>query len=73
MEKVINEYDLDGYVEYLENLFNEFLENAHKNIENDNKAAGIRARKASLDLTKGLKQYRKYTLDRDKAIGKKSR
>ena len=73
MEKVINEYDLDGYVEYLENLFNEFLENAHKNIENDNKAAGTRARRISLDLDKGLKQYRKYTLDRDKTLGRKSK
>lgn len=72
MEKVINEYDLGKYIEYLEGLFEEFKENANKNVKG-NKAAGKRARKASLDLTKGLKQYRKYTLDRDKAIGKKSK
>lgn len=36
------------------------------NVRNGNKAAGVRARKASLDLEKLLKQYRKESLESTK-------
>ena len=41
----------------------EFQQNVQLNIEKGNKAAGVRARKASLELEKMLKTYRKASLD----------
>ena len=43
-------------------LFAQFSENAKLQIEKGNKAAGMRARKASLELEKLLKQFRKESL-----------
>ena len=40
-------------------LFAQFSENAKLQMEKGNKAAGTRARKASLELEKLLKQFRK--------------
>lgn len=44
-------------------LFAQFSENAKLQIEKGNKAAGMRARKASLELEKLLKQFRKESLE----------
>lgn len=44
----------------------EFAENAEKNIQKGNKAAGARARKASLEIEKLLKEYRKVSIEADK-------
>lgn len=43
-----------------------FQKDAAAQIENGNKAAGTRARKASLDIEKLLKEFRKASLDESK-------
>ncbi|MBP7210717.1 MAG: histone H1 [Paludibacteraceae bacterium] len=40
-----------------------FAENAKAQVENGNKAAGMRARKASLELEKLLKEFRKQSIE----------
>ena len=51
----------------LVNIINEkiavFQENAKLQVENNNKAAGGRARKASLEIEKLLKQFRKESIE----------
>lgn len=39
-----------------------FTENASLQVEKGNKAAGARARKASLELEKSLKEFRKVSI-----------
>ena len=41
----------------------EFSTNANAQVENGNKAAGTRARKASLELEKLLKEFRKSSIE----------
>jgi hypothetical protein len=49
-----------------------FQTNAHTHIEKANKAAGTRARKASLDLEKHMKEFRKRSMaNQNKAAHKK--
>ncbi len=43
-----------------------FQENAKQQVETGNKAAGGRARKASLELEKLLKQFRKQSIEAGK-------
>jgi hypothetical protein len=43
-----------------------FQENANAQLTNGNKAAGTRARKASLELTKLLKEFRQVSLEESK-------
>lgn len=43
-----------------------FAENADLQVEKSNKAAGMRARKASLELEKLLKAFRKVSLEDSK-------
>ena len=43
-----------------------FQENATQQVENNNKAAGARARKASLELEKQLKAFRKASIEASK-------
>ena len=40
-----------------------FTENANAQVQNGNKAAGTRARKASLELEKLMKEFRKASLE----------
>jgi hypothetical protein len=44
----------------------EFSTNASAQVENGNKAAGTRARKASLELEKLLKEFRKASIEASK-------
>ena len=44
----------------------EFSVNANAQLENGNKAAGTRARKASLELDKLLKEFRKASIEASK-------
>jgi hypothetical protein len=44
-----------------------FQTNASSHVEKSNKAAGTRARKASLDLEKHFKEFRKKSLGQQKA------
>lgn len=49
--------------EQIDNVVKEFTGNAAKLINDGNKAAGLRARKASLELEKLLKQFRKESIN----------
>lgn len=44
----------------------EFSKDAKSQIENSNKAAGTRARKASLEIEKLMKEFRKASLEASK-------
>ncbi len=48
-------------------LYEAFEKDAKAQIENGNKAAGTRARKASLEIEKAMKEFRKKSLDAAKA------
>ena len=52
-------------VEKINALCAEFAAEAAKNVEG-NKAAGTRARKASLELEKALKEFRKVSVEASK-------
>ena len=52
-------------VEKLNAAWAVFAENAEKNLKG-NKAAGARARKASLELEKALKEFRKVSVEAGK-------
>lgn len=43
-------------------LYSEFAKDANAQIEKGNKAAGTRARKASLEIEKAMKEFRKASL-----------
>ena len=57
-------------IKELETLFGRFPEYSSKNFYNGNKAAGARARKASLAIEKKLKEYRAKSVEFDKNIVK---
>jgi len=44
----------------------EFSTDATRQLENGNKAAGTRARKATLELTKLMKEFRQVSLEKSK-------
>ncbi|TWV14315.1 histone H1 [Bacteroidaceae bacterium HV4-6-C5C] len=50
-------------VEKVAELYAAFEKDAKAQIENGNKAAGTRARKASLAIEKAMKEFRKVSLD----------
>ena len=50
-------------VEKIATLVAEFNKDANAQIENGNKAAGTRARKASLEIEKAMKEFRKVGLN----------
>ena len=50
-------------VEKIQALYAEFEKDATAQAEKGNKAAGARARKASLELEKALKQFRKDSVE----------
>lgn len=50
----------------IKELSNSLLEDAALQAEKGNKAAGTRARKASLELGKVLKEFRKVSLEESK-------
>jgi len=54
---------MKNLVEEIENAFSVFLGDANAQIVKGNKAAGTRARKASLELEKMLKEFRKQSLE----------
>jgi hypothetical protein len=57
---------MKNLVANLNQLFADFQKDAAAQVENGNKAAGARARKASLDLEKMLKEFRKESIAFDK-------
>jgi len=54
---------MEKLVKQLEVSFTAFIEDANAQITKGNKAAGTRARKASLEMEKMLKEFRKKSLD----------
>ena len=57
---------MKNLVENLNQLFAEFAKDAADNVEKGNKAAGTRARKASLSIEKALKDFRKKSIEASK-------
>ncbi|GAE85296.1 hypothetical protein JCM10512_3713 [Bacteroides reticulotermitis JCM 10512] len=53
-------------VEKVAALYADFAKDANAQIENGNKAAGTRARKASLEIEKAMKEFRKASLEASK-------
>lgn len=53
-------------VDKINELIEAFSSNAEAQVENGNKAAGTRARKASLELEKLLKEFRKASIEASK-------
>ena len=53
-------------VDNIKVLAGEFIENATAQAEKENKAAGARARKASLQVEKLLKEFRKVSVEAGK-------
>ena len=50
-------------IEKIATLYAEFEKDAKAQLENGNKAAGTRARKASLEIEKAMKAFRKASLE----------
>lgn len=57
---------MKNLVEKLQASFAEFEKDATAQIESGNKAAGTRARKASLEIEKALKEFRKKSIEATK-------
>jgi len=53
---------MKNLVEKINTLTAEFAKDAALQVENGNKAAGQRARKASLDIEKAMKEFRKESI-----------
>lgn len=53
-------------VERIKEVYAAFSKDAALQIENGNKAAGTRARKASLELERLMKEFRKASLEESK-------
>ena len=53
-------------VEKIKAAYHEFVSNAELQVEKGNKAAGLRARKAALELIKDLKEFRKVSVEAGK-------
>ena len=54
---------MKGLVEKIAELYAAFEKDAKAQVENGNKAAGNRARKASLEIEKAMKAFRKASLE----------
>ena len=54
---------MENLVGKIKESFDCFAKNANAQLEKGNKAAGTRARKASLDLEKMMKEFRKTSLE----------
>ena len=57
---------MNTLVENIASQYAAFTENANAQVEKNNKAAGTRARKAALELTKLLKEFRKVSVEAGK-------
>jgi hypothetical protein len=57
---------LSGFSTQIQDVYAAFSTDAVLQIEKNNKAAGTRARKASLELEKLMKEFRKLSLEESK-------
>lgn len=53
-------------VEKINTTYEAFAKDADAQVEKNNKAAGVRARKAALELMKDLKEFRKISVEASK-------
>ncbi|WP_067150168.1 MULTISPECIES: histone H1 [Tamlana] len=53
-------------VEQINAQFEAFAKDANAQLDSGNKAAGTRARKATLEMTKLMKEFRKVSLEESK-------
>ncbi len=58
---------MEELVKNIQTAFESFVSDAQLQVEKGNKAAGTRARKASLELEKLMKEFRKASLEAAKA------
>lgn len=58
---------MEELVKNIQTAFESFVSDAQLQVEKGNKAAGTRARKASLELEKLMKELRKASLEAAKA------
>jgi hypothetical protein len=54
---------MKALVEKVASLYEAFKKEADSQVENGNKAAGARARKASLEIEKLMKEFRKVSIE----------
>ncbi|MDR3252015.1 MAG: histone H1 [Tannerella sp.] len=54
---------MENLVKKIEGIYSDFITDANAQLVKGNKAAGTRARKASLDLEKLLKEFRKVSIE----------
>ncbi|SBW05506.1 conserved hypothetical protein [uncultured Dysgonomonas sp.] len=54
---------MKNLVENINSLIADFQKDASQQVESGNKAAGTRARKASLAIEKALKEFRKASIE----------
>ena len=64
--KPIKQLDMKNLVDQINAQIEVFSVNAAAQVEKNNKAAGTRARKAALELTKLLKEFRKMSVEEAK-------
>lgn len=64
--KPIKLLDMKNLVDQINAQIEVFSVNAAAQVEKNNKAAGTRARKAALELSKLLKEFRKVSVDEAK-------
>lgn len=57
---------MNELIEQLKAQFEAFIADAAMQAEKGNKAAGTRARKSSLEIEKGMKAFRKISLEESK-------
>ncbi|MCD8173879.1 MAG: histone H1 [Alistipes sp.] len=57
---------MENLLSQINEQINIFTDNASQQVEKDNKAAGTHARKAALELTKLMKEFRKASVEADK-------
>lgn len=57
---------MENLLDEIRTGFEAFIKDATAQVENGNKAAGTRARKASLAIEKALKEYRKKSIEASK-------
>ena len=50
----------------IQESYQAFVKDANLHVENGNKAAGVRARKASLEIEKMMKEFRRVSLENAK-------
>ncbi len=62
--------EMKTLIESINEKIDHFQQNATSQIEKANKAAGTRARKASLEMGKMLKDFRKKSLETHKKVSK---